>query len=364
MKVAERRAPLPILAWGSLPPPVHGSAVVNQRVQQILAEFADVRWITPGSSRAIAEVGQPSLSKMLRGAMSIIRYLIPSMYGYRRHIAYLSVATKGPAIYRDLVAWGIAVVTADRIIVHLHSGDLSQFGRVGRLAAVSRWLQERSELWVLSEVFRNDLPMAPTVHVVANGVSCRAAVHGSRSVRDDSQFGVVFLGNHEMEKGVDTAAELATRMMDAPIQWTFAGAPREVATEVMLSGVAAARVGFHRVKQVDAEVKCQLLSSASCLLMPSRRTEAAPLVVLEALNHGVVPIVSDRGALREMVDGVGYVCRDLDDYESALRELIDDPARLHDLSQRAQARWAERYTDDHFKLRVRDLLCEADERSR
>jgi len=87
------------------------------------------------------------------------------------------------------------------------------------------------------------------------------------------------------------------------------------------------------------------------------------LVVLEALNHGVIPIVSDRGALREMVDGVGYVCRDLDDYESALRELIDDPTRLDDLSQRAQARWAERYTDDLFEQRVWDLLCEENERS-
>jgi glycosyltransferase involved in cell wall biosynthesis len=77
----------------------------------------------------------------------------------------------------------------------------------------------------------------------------------------------------------------------------------------------------------------------------------------------VVPIVSDRGALREIVDGVGYVCRDLDDYESALRELIDDPALLHDLSQRAQARWAERYTDELFEQRVRDLLCEGGGRS-
>jgi glycosyltransferase involved in cell wall biosynthesis len=225
-------------------------------------------------------------------------------------------------------------------------------------------LQERSELWVLSEVFRDALPMAPTVHVVANGVSCRAAVHDSRSVRDDSLFGVVFLGNHFMIKGVDTTAELATRMVDAPVQWTFAGASVELATEVMLSRVAGAGVRFDRVKHVDAEVRCQLLSSASCLLMPSRATEAAPLVVVEALNHGVVPIVSDSGALREMVDGVGYVCRDLDDYESALWELIDDPTRLHDLSQRARTRWAERYTGQLFQQRVRDLLCGRDGRSR
>ena len=57
-----------ILFVGTLPPPVHGSAVVSQQIKdsEYISEYFDCDWINLGTSRSMDEIGKTTLAKPFR----------------------------------------------------------------------------------------------------------------------------------------------------------------------------------------------------------------------------------------------------------------------------------------------------------
>jgi len=84
-----------------------------------------------------------------------------------------------------------------------------------------------------------------------------------------------------------------------------------------------------------------LLAGAAVMVLPSR-LDQWPNAVMEAMSHGVPPVVSDVGGLPEMVlDGAAGVVladREPETLRDALAGLLDDPARRADLGRAARRR--------------------------
>jgi glycosyltransferase involved in cell wall biosynthesis len=288
-----------------------------------------------------------------------------------RYTAYLSVAMTGPALYRDLVIWTVGAVTSRRMVVHVHRGELSGLTPHGLWAPLQRWLIRRSEFWVLGSALVAPLRAfgAVNVHVVHNGVTCASPHHGEgrlavQTAAESGELGpggeeagmsVVFLGHHFRSKGVDAAAEIVEMLRDEPFSWTFAGSVVEPDTEAMLRPLEHLGSRYRRIEAVDADVRCRLLHRSDVLLLPSHN-EGSPLVLIEAMEHGVVPIVSSRGCMPEMVGEVGAVCDTLDEYAEAIRLLAKDGGELAQRSAAATSRWRECYSRASFEHRVTDLL--------
>ena len=73
---------------------------------------------------------------------------------------------------------------------------------------------------------------------------------------------------------------------------------------------------------VGGEEKIDFLQKARGLIFPTAWAEPMGLVVNEALACGTPVIVSDRGAMPELVpDNVGFVCRTEADYREAIRNI-------------------------------------------
>jgi glycosyltransferase involved in cell wall biosynthesis len=86
-----------------------------------------------------------------------------------------------------------------------------------------------------------------------------------------------------------------------------------------------------------------------CLVVPSQQTpawvERSSPMLLQAMAHGVAPIVSSTGALPELVGNAGIVVPDTEALALALQELLAEPARAHALGQRARQRVLEEFVD-------------------
>ena len=114
---------------------------------------------------------------------------------------------------------------------------------------------------------------------------------------------------------------------------------------------------------VYGEAKVALLKSADLMAFPTHyENEAFPLVVLEGMAAGLVPITSNIAALPDIVEGVG-ICvppRDAVALADALQSLIVDRKKMRRLQTLAREKYVNKFTQEHFeRALVRVLVATA-----
>ena len=91
-----------ILFVGTLPPPVHGSAVVSQQIKdsKLINETFDGDWVNLSTSRRMDEIGKKTLAKPFRllGALCKELWLLTT-----RHydLCYLAITCHGSGFLKD-----------------------------------------------------------------------------------------------------------------------------------------------------------------------------------------------------------------------------------------------------------------------
>jgi glycosyltransferase involved in cell wall biosynthesis len=112
------------------------------------------------------------------------------------------------------------------------------------------------------------------------------------------------------------------------------------------------------VGAVGGDVKCSLLSSASCVIVASTVAETSSLVAMEALASGTPVVAFKTPALEELIeDGrTGFLVRDVTELAHALARVADingDTCRLAAESQCSLSRMTDEY------LALYDRIAEA-----
>jgi len=172
----------------------------------------------------------------------------------------------------------------------------------------------------------------------------------------------LYVGRLDRQKGLDTLADIMALCdaLPAAPAWRVVGRPVIDRPDAIPPRVA-------RVMEApmhDPVALSRLYLSADVLVLPSL-FEGLPLTVLEAMRLGVVPIVSDVGALREVVrDGeTGYLFPPDAGFAQAaaarISALTADRARLREIAGAAQdamagRSWAAAVADFDAALRATD----------
>ena len=182
------------------------------------------------------------------------------------------------------------------------------------------------------------------VHVIGNGVDTEMFTPGA-PVED--RVRVMFLGRAIPEKGADILLH-AARMIDRDdVEFVIVGShefnSRTVLSpfEQRLRSLAEDVPGGIRFEPfVERRALPDLLRTAQILVIPSRWPDPCPLTVGEGLATGLAIVAADRGGIPDALGDAGILF-DPDRPEqlaAALDDLIIDPARRHDLAQRARRR--------------------------
>jgi glycosyltransferase involved in cell wall biosynthesis len=154
---------------------------------------------------------------------------------------------------------------------------------------------------------------------------------------------VGFLGNISREKGIMEILSIAERLEDqgAGVEVYIAGPFENVAVEKAVREAAARLRTLEYVGPRYGSEKESFWDLIDLLLFPSTYSnETAPLVVHEAMGHGVPVIAWERGCLSDMVasDSGVLVQRDQDFVAVALECLLKwqrDPAAFAEISKAA-----------------------------
>ena len=331
----------------NLPPPVHGVAAFNAA---LLGELANrgigCRVFSIGTRNDLRQVARIGATKTIADAAAILRLGVAlaraRVAGRMPAAVYFTPCQGGAGVLRDLSIAGVARSLGGRLVAHVHGcAWLAVRDRGGWQAQVMEAALRACERTIcLGPTFAAKLRSA-------TGVACVAINNGVAPSRRDpdeicapaqgARIELLFLSNLYRAKGLWIAAEaarvLSRRGVDVRLRcagtWLFDHERASFAAEFAgeLAAGTIELLGF-----AGERAKAELFASSHFFVLPiPGDIEGQPLVLLEAMAHGVVPITTTAGGIIDIFpeDGDGLASAEHVDPERiawTVTTLSRDPA--------------------------------------
>lgn len=143
-------------------------------------------------------------------------------------------------------------------------------------------------------------------HYTTAGINCKKLMLIRNGVAETSTADAVsrlpasflYVGQLEEHKGVRIMLDAFSAISDPRLRLTIAGRG-SLSSLVVERAASDRRVIYHGF--IDGVHRAELMATHKVLLVPSIWFENAPMVVVEALSAGMVPLVSSMGGLPELV---------------------------------------------------------------
>lgn len=249
-------------------------------------------------------------------------------------VVHVHMASYGSFVRKAVVCW-LALARRLPVVVHVHGAEFGFF-----YDRSPRWLK-----WLISATLNHSravvalgersairlAEISPSARLCTIPNAVRIAGPMAEPAAGEP-VQVVFLGAIGERKGtftlLDVWAKITADLPPGAARLTIAG-DQEVARAheaIMRLGLSA--VVTLRTWLTPTEVD-ELLSSTQVLVLPSL-SECQPMAILEAMAHGLCVVASDVGGIPDLIEngvsGLLVPPADPDSLESALRQVITDPA--------------------------------------
>jgi glycosyltransferase involved in cell wall biosynthesis len=296
-----------LLAIGPLPPPVHGYSLITSLVIERLQRAVSVEVVNIAPQNLVRG-WLYHLTRMRRAAAALWALLRRPAHG---RALYLAIAGGAGVLY-DIPFAAAARLRGHRIFIHHNA--FTYLTRRSRWTAMLVALAGRDSTHIclcptMARRLREHYPRARHAVVLSNAALVAPA--GVARPTGGGGFRIGFLSNLIPEKGLDTAiatlAALCERRTDVTL--VVAGPIVGPSAQQMIDA-AKQRFGcaFDYRGAVYGAEKTRFFHDVDVLLFPSRyANEAQPLVVLEALAHGVPVIATARGCIPDDLTEGGIV---------------------------------------------------------
>lgn len=315
-----------------LPPPVHGSSVVGQNIS---------------NSEYLREKLNPSIINISTGGQNVsifarvIATLKVVILSWRSVIntsdkVYISIAVSGLGLLKDLVIILPYVLLKKTVIYHFHNRGIKRNGEGSYIyRVIYRFLFHNNYAIVLDDSLINECLGyfdRKKIFVCNNGISPPDREVG---ISDKDTLSIIYLGNLIKEKGILLAIDVWQELYtECKTQMHVVGGEYDVTyedIESLLSEGERSSLHLHGPK-FDKE-KFDVLAKCDIIVFPSSyRMELFPLVLLEALSQGVIPVAFDVGAVsRIFSDNEGWHVKgnDKDAFRNQLHNAIRDEKIVH-----------------------------------
>lgn len=166
----------------------------------------------------------------------------------------------------------------------------------------------------------------------------------------------LFVGRMSAEKGIKTLLEAWRQIPDLPLKVVGGGEEEQWAKDFIaqhnLTNVEL--VGFQKSEQV-----IEYQRRAKLLIMPSMWYETFGRVILEGYAVGTPALVSNLGAMAELVDehktGLRFTPGDADDLARKVRYAVEHPEQLQDWGHNARRKLEEQYSAESAYTRLMSI---------
>lgn len=203
---------------------------------------------------------------------------------------------------------------------------------------------------ILRPFIENEYVAEKNTSVIYNGVKDLSRSRGA--IATTARVRVGFMGNLVANKGIDLILEVARQLP---------GVQFHIATHSAVSDVEFFKSrASGNIKIVGFQQPDEFFNSVEIAIVPSKWAEPFGRVAAEAMSAGCVTLVSDRGALPEIVqdDVTGRVIpyQDTQSWVKVISELVTSPAERLRLSKAGRERYLSNFTDEIMVERYLELF--------
>lgn len=346
-----------IIIVGPLPPPVHGFALATEGLVTLLeragAKPLVFNLAAPGSRRELAYHVERA-RRVLFAAIALVQERRLRGDPVRVHIG----CDGGAGLLYTLALTAAARLAGCSLRFHHHSYASCDRWRLLMSALLRLGGKQASHVVLrppMADALRRRYGHKLQVTTLSNAAfvppAPRIAVNAQTLLATQHPLTIGMLGNLDADKGLDLFLRLtdALRTEGACVRCVIAG---PIATWSDRNAVAGrvADGSLEWTGPVQGQAKRTFYQRIDLLLFPSRYLhEAEPMVLLEAMAHGVPVIAADRGCIRDLTGDAGVVIPPGADFVAEairlIRAIIADRAWLLRHGANAQRRFrAERAT--------------------
>jgi glycosyltransferase involved in cell wall biosynthesis len=353
-----------------LPPPLHGSNLMNQYVADSpeLREVFDVQLLSIRYVSSIADIGRISGKKALI-FLSLVSRLAVTLVWFRPDFVYFVPAVTGLSFYRDYLLSLVIKSSGCRVIYHIHGKGIGErainpivgylyrsFFNNGFVILLSRLLFDEFRRFV-----RED-----SVRYLANGIEMIQKARMPDACGYDEATRILFLSNLMLSKGpiVLLDAAVILRDMGLPFMLDIVGNPSIEMSLGEFQGLIEAKGLESCVFLLGpkyGQEKLDVLARSDMLVFPTSN-DCFPLVILEAMSQGLPVISTFQGAIPEIVeDGVtGLLIKAADPVMLAekMAYLIGNPKVRLDMGAMGRKKFEEMYDLRVFNRNLVDVLAQ------
>lgn len=347
-----------ILFIAPLPPPIHGSSVVSQQIKnsKLVNDAFTCDWVNLSASRSLDEVGKFKIFKIWIVLRTLCKTLF-KLITHRYDLCYLAITCHGGPFLKDAPFVLLCKLFCKNIIIHQHNKGMAN--------DVNRWPYRRifPLCYKNTKVILLSWKLYPDIEKIVPRENVMICSNGIPDVEYDTREQhnktprILFLSNLLPSKGVIVLLDALKLLKDKGCLFAcdFVGSESKEIDSALFDKELNARKLNTSVKyygRKTGDTKEQFYSNADIFVLPTLN-ECFPLVILEAMQHGLPCVTTDEGGITDMIeDGVEGLITPKNDAISlanCIELLVNDTHLRHKLGEAGRKKIHEKFTECVFE---------------
>jgi glycosyltransferase involved in cell wall biosynthesis len=345
-----------------LPPPVHGSTLMNLNVfnSRLIREQFEAHYFSLSLSRELSEVGRIKWHK-LKKTISDYFSLFHILRKVKPRMVYFAVSPVGFAFYKDYIFYSIIKMHRIPVVFHHHGKGVSLQGKKSRVYDFfyRRMFSDSYHICLSKELLSDLSPYSKTdPYIVPNGIRDEGIII-DKIQKETAACRIIYLSNFIIKKGVLDVIAACKILKDQGLNFEVAlvGKAQDISENEIMDRIRDFGLAqyIRIVGPKYDEEKFKLLKKSDFFVFPTKyERESFPLVILEAMQSAL-PVISTReGGIPSIIDNdvQGYLINkdDIPALADKMGYLIRNPEIIERMGKHAREKYESNYTLEKFEI--------------
>ena len=365
-----------------MPPPVHGAAMMGKYIHdsKLVNEEFDCHFINLAIAKDLTDIGKVGVKKIIHFA-KLLKHIRKEVKLLRPQLVYVTPNACGGAFYKDFIIVKMLKRMGCKVVVHYHNKGVAtrqdrkfdnllyrKFFNGIKVILLAENLYADIRKYVKREdvaVCNNGIPDIPDINTG----------HRSETGNPPSTLRLLYLSNMMEEKGVWVLLEACRMLKEKSLDFTccFVGGWKDITEDAFYEKVLASGLTVSTPNHVNNETsiialgpkygddKAKCFNQSDVFVFPTfYHNECFPIVLLEAMQHGLPCISTNEAGIPDIIDagstGLIVEKKDSKTLAVAIEKLVNDRQLCRNMGLNGRRKYEERFTLDVFENTICRIL--------